>query len=155
MRRRPVVLCAAVVALAFAAAAAATIVPQRGVGGVTLGMKPARVRAILGKPVKIRRANNDFGPYMIYRYNGIAVTFQGNIKATSIETSSKKQRTASGVGVGSSESAVHAGVPGVKCKTEGGIRHCFIGQFLPGKRVTDFFLKKGVVSRVVIGFVID
>jgi hypothetical protein len=46
-------------------------------------------------------------------------------------------------------------VPGVKCRTELGFGHCFLGRFEPGKRVTDFHLRSGKVTRVVVGFVID
>jgi hypothetical protein len=145
----------AVAALVVAGSAAATIVPQRGIGGVTLGMTKAKVRSIRGAPVKVRIARNDFGPYTVYRYRGLVVTFQGNAKVTSLETSSRRERTRSGVGVGSTESQVRAGVPRVRCRTESGVRHCSRGAFLPGRRVTDFFFKRGVVSRVNVGFVID
>jgi hypothetical protein len=155
--RRALVV-ASCAAAAFAPVAGAvisgTIVPQRGMVRVTLGMHPAKVRSILGVPPKIRRASNTFGAYSIYKYRGVAVTFQGG-KVVAIETSSKRVKTASGVGVGSTEGAVRSGVPGTRCRTDGGVRHCFVGAFLPGKRVTDFFFKKGVVRRVVIGFVLD
>jgi hypothetical protein len=59
------------------------------------------------------------------------------------------------VGVGSTEQAVKSGVPGVKCGTSGGVRSCHVGSFKPGKRVTDFLLRHGRVSRVTVGFVID
>lgn len=160
--KRLVAAAAAAAGLALAAGAAAshspaisgTILPQRGMVQVTLGMKPARVRSILGAPPKIRRASNTFGPYSIYKYRGVAVTFQGG-KTVAIETSAKKVRTPSGVGVGSTEGAVRSGVRGTRCRTDAGVRHCFLGTFTPGKRVTDFFFKKGVVRRVVIGFVLD
>jgi hypothetical protein len=42
-------------------------------------------------------------------------------------------------------------VRGLKCETG----HCFLGAFLPGRRVTDFFIRNGHVSRIVVGFVID
>jgi hypothetical protein len=145
---------AAVLAPAAGAVISGTIVPQRGMVGVTLGMHPAKVRSILGAPPKIRRSTNTFGAYSIYKYRGVAVTFQGG-KVVAVETSSRRVKTPSGVGVGSTESAVRAGVRGTRCRTDAGVRHCFLGAFLPGKRVTDFFLKKGVVRRVVVGFVLD
>jgi hypothetical protein len=148
-------LCAAALLAAPAAAVlSGTIVPQRGMVRVTLGMRPATVRSILGTPPKIRHASNTFGAYSVYKYRGVGVTFQGG-KVVAVETSSRRVKTVSGVGVGSTESGVRAGVPGVHCRTDAGVRHCFLGAFLPGKRVTDFFFKKGLVRRVVIGFVLD
>ena len=48
-----------------------------------------------------------------------------------------------------------AKVRGVHCRTESGFRHCFVGRFLPGRRVTDFRIKLGRVTSVQVGFVID
>jgi hypothetical protein len=131
------------------------IVPQRGISGATLGMSQSRVRSVLGVPYKVRRANNAFGRYSVYRYKGLSIIFQGNFKATTIATHSKRQKTVSGVGVGSTWTQVVAGVPHVHCKLLLGFRHCTLGTQTPGKRVTDFILKNHLVVRVVIGFVLD
>ena len=152
---RLILVACALPALVVVGSASATIVPQRGIGGVTLGMPQAKVRAVRGTPVKVRRARNEFGRYTVYRYRGLVVTFQGNANVTSLTTSSRLERTRKGVGVGSTEGQVRAGVRGARCRTESGVRHCFLGAFLPGRRVTDFFLKRGRVSRVDVGFVID
>jgi hypothetical protein len=48
-----------------------------------------------------------------------------------------------------------AGVKGLTCKTESGFRHCSLGKFQAGRRVTDFVVKRGKVSRVDVGVVID
>ena len=44
-----------------------------------------------------------------------------------------------------------------RCRTEFGFRHCFVGSFMPGRRVTDFFISRatGRVTEVVVGLVID
>ena len=47
------------------------------------------------------------------------------------------------------------GVPGVRCEGSGSGRHCVLGAFSAGKRVTDFRPTNGRVSRVVVGLVID
>jgi hypothetical protein len=52
MRRRPFFVVAALI-LAFPATASATIVPQRGMAGVRLGMTQERVRSILGEPLRV------------------------------------------------------------------------------------------------------
>ena len=144
-----------VVALALASASVAAIVPQKGIAGVTVGMTPGKVKSVLGRPSSVKRGSNDFGKYTIYKYVGLVVEFQGNSKVTSVTTTRRSERTKSGAGVGSTEAQLKAGVKGLKCMSGGGFRHCYLGKFSPGRRVTDFFLKHGKVSRVVVGVVID
>jgi hypothetical protein len=143
------------VALATVAAASATIVPQRSIAGVRLQMTKAQVRATLGAPRSAVHGSNEFGSFTIFRYRGLRVTFQGNRRVTDVFTTRPAEQTARGVGVGSTESQVKAKVAGVRCRTESGFRHCFVGRFLPGRRVTDFRIKSGRVSSVHVGFVID
>jgi hypothetical protein len=146
---------ASVVLLACAAVASAAIVPQRGIAGVRLGMTKAQVRATLGAPAAAVHGSNDFGRFTVYRYRGLRVTFQGNRNVTAVSTTRRTERTAAGVGVGSTERQVRAKVPGVRCRTESGFRHCFVGRFLAGKRVTDFRIKRGHVTSVTVAFVLD
>src|SRR5690348_16519955 len=110
-------------ALMLAPAAGATIVPQRGIAGVTVGMTPGKVRAVLGKPSSVKYGSNDFGSDTIFRYRGLQVEFQGNTKVTAVSTTWKTELTRSGVGVGSSEAQLKKGVKGLTCKTESGTRH--------------------------------
>ena len=148
-------LLAAGLALAVTAAAAAAIVPQRGIAGVSLGMSQVRVRAVLGRPARVVRGSNAFGRYTEFRYGGLSVAFQGNTAATGIDTTRRRDRTVTGVGVGSSEAQVRRGVRGVRCRTELGRRHCFVGRFLPGRRVTDFRLRRGRVVSLTVALVLD
>jgi len=146
----------AVLALALMpAAAAATIVPQKGIAGVRLGMSQAKVGSVLGAPKSTKHGTNDFGPYTTFRYSKLVITFQGNTAVTSMSTTRRTEKTGTGVGVGSTEAQVRARVKGVTCKTEFGSRHCYLGAFLIGRRVTDFFVKNGRVTRVNIGRVLD
>lgn len=152
---RRVLLVAVVAALALAAVAGATIVPQKGIAGANIGMSQAKVRAVLGKPAKVKHGTDSFGPYTQFKYAGLTVMFQGNKSVTQISTTRSSEKTTSGAGVGSTEAQLRAKVKGLTCKTESGFRHCYLGSFKPHKRVTDFSIKKGRVYRVDVGIVTD
>lgn len=156
MARALALALAALACLGIAAPASATIRPQKGMAGITLDMTQAQVKKVLGAG-SAQKGKNDFGPYTILRYRklDLSVIFQGNSRVTTITTSGKAERTTKDVGVGSSERAVKRNVRGVRCETFAGIRSCHVGGFLPGKRVTDFVIRRGRVSRVTIGYVID
>jgi hypothetical protein len=157
MRRLAPLCCAALVsALAAAAPASALIQVDKGIAGARLKNTKAQVHAALGKPVKRQTGSNDFGAFLQETYRGgIVVFYQGAKRVTSVTTTGLGDRTAKGVGVGSTEAAVKKLVPGVTCETVAGARSCHTNDFLPGKRVTDFFLKKGKVVRVSVGIVVD
>jgi hypothetical protein len=143
------------VALAGAAPANAAIVVQHGIAGLKLQMTKAQVWAKLGSPAKVRTGKNEFGKYTEFVYPSVTVLFQSGSRATAFRTYSRAERTARGVGVGSSEAQVKAKVAGVKCRTEFGRRHCYVGKYLPGRVITDFQLRKGRVTWIVVGFVVD
>jgi hypothetical protein len=153
--RVAVLVTALVVALALTSAAPARIVVQKGIAGVQLRMTRAQVQTRLGKPPKVRNGTNIFGRWTEFLYPRVRVTFQSGPLVTALRTTSARERTARGVGPGSTEAQVRARVAHVRCKTDGGFRHCWVGQFLPGKLVTDFHIRRGRVSAVVIGYVLD
>ena len=156
--RSPTILLAVFAAtLALPSGAAALIQVDRGIAGARLNSTKAEVHAALGKPGRVQRGTNDFGPFTVFRYRGaIAVTFQGDRRVTSVTTEGKGDRTIRGVGVGSTEQAVERRVPGITCETFfGTTRSCHTGDFRAGTRVTDFQIRKGRVTRVTVGFVID
>jgi hypothetical protein len=144
------------VALAYPAGAGAMIQIDRGIAGVRLNNTQAEVRAALGKPRRVRNGKNDFGAFTRFDYRGgITVLFQGRKNVTSVTTSGLGDRTANGVGVGSTEQEVDSKLPAVQCETFGNTRSCHTGDFTPGKRVTDFLIRNGKVFRITVGFVID
>jgi hypothetical protein len=151
-RRRAIVAAIAIgIALGTVEAAGAQIVPQRSIAGVELEMTKAQVRSLLGEPRRIIRGTNEFGSFTIFRYFRLEVTFQGGRRVTHIETNRLNERTAEGVGVGTLRSGVRAHVDNVRCQPG----FCFVGRFLPGRRVTVFRICDGIVTRVELGFVID
>jgi hypothetical protein len=154
VRRAPVFAIVAV-ALAAAVPADARILLQQGIAGVELRMTRAQVRSNLGTPMRIRSGRNEFGRYVEFVYPRVTVSFQGAARATGLRTRSPLERTARGIGVGSTEAEVKAKVAGARCRTEFGVRHCFVGRFLPGRVITDFHIRRGRVRSVVVGFVLD
>jgi hypothetical protein len=149
------ILAVVLAALFLAAGASAAILPNRSIGGASLGQTRKQVRARLGNPIAVKHGSNEFGLYTTFRYAHVTVSFQGNAGATALATTSAAERTARGVGVGSTEAQVKAGVRGVHCARVAALRHCTLGRELPGHRVTDFTLRRRRVVRVVVGFVLD
>ena len=157
MRSTSILLAGFVATLAFPTGAAALIQIDRGIAGARLNSTQAEVRAALGRPGRVKRGMNDFGPFTVFRYRGaITVSFQGNRRVTSVTTKGVGDRTIRGVGVGSTEQSVERKVPGITCETFfRTTRSCHTGDFRAGTRVTDFRIRRGKVTRVTVGFVID
>jgi len=148
-------------ALAAAAAtpAAARLVPGRGMKGVTIGMTVAQVRDRLGLPDKKAFPTSEImGRFRVYRYGLTRISMDRGArgKVFQLDTTSPRERTSSGVGVGSTEAQVVRGVAGARCLLEFGYRHCYAGRWEPGRIVTDFAISSaGTVKRVTVGRVID
>jgi hypothetical protein len=152
--------CGAALCLLAPAPAPAAIVPQQSIRGVALGMDVAAVRAELGSPDRFRFVRHEIlGRVREWRYGLTRVTFNStrlDAQVIAVETRSRKERTARGVGVGSRRETVRRRVPGVRCLVEFSYDHCFVGAWRPGQVVTDFAIdRRGRVSRVVLGRVID
>jgi hypothetical protein len=138
------------------AQAGAIIQLDRGIAGARIGNSKAEVRTALGQPARVRNGTNDFGPFTVFSYTGgIRVTFQSGNDVTAVSTKGLGDRTARGIGVRSTRSAVEQRVPGVDCNTFMGTTICQRGEGLPGQRVTAFFIRNGRVVRVTVGIVID
>jgi len=157
MRRRCLLSSSALVltALAFVAAGSASIVPQRSIAGIKLGLSERGVRAKLGAPIKVRTGTNIAGHWRRLIYPRVTIAFQNGDKATFIFTKSRLEKTASGVGVGSRLVQVRAGLRGETCKREFGAYHCWTGRWEPGQVVTDFVFGHSRVAQIALGYVID
>jgi hypothetical protein len=134
------------------------IVPQQSLAGVHLLMSRAGVEHVLGAPKSLKSIPDeiqgtvrrmDYGKTKVY----LSATEDGTV--FSITTTDRRQKTASGVGVGSSERAIKRGVKAVTCAGPQRLRHCTVGRLLAGQRVTSFVLTKDRVRRITLGFVID
>jgi hypothetical protein len=128
-------------ALLAAQSAVATIRPQHGMSAVTLGMTKAQVRARLGAPI-------GSGGGRVY-YARVWVGFRLG-RVVEITTTRSTERTASGIGVDSSEADVRRVYPAVTCAPSGGFRRCRLGSGNPGTRATDFLLGHGHVLQVTV-----
>ena len=128
--------------------------------GLELGMTRDDVRAQLGSPDRASIvAHPIIGRTRVWRYGLTRATFDGtaeDARVISLDTTSRRERLANGIGVGSSRAAVARRVPRVRCRVEFGIDHCHIGEFLAGRVVTDFAISsRGRVKRITVGRVID
>lgn len=139
--RRYLAISAAGVTLLAAQSAAATIRPQHGMSRVVLGMTKAQVRARLGAPI-------GSGGGRFY-YARVWVGFRLG-RVAEVTTTRSTERTASGIGVDSSESEVRRAYPSVVCSASGGFRRCRLGSGKPGTRATDFLLGHGRVLQVTV-----
>jgi hypothetical protein len=148
-----------IVALLVPASAAATIVPQRGMHGARIGMTVSEVRENVGKPTHIAFVRHPIiGRIRVWGYGRTRVTFDGDgrsARVIAMDTTSRGERLANGIGVGSTRAAVDARVRGARCKVEFGHDHCYVGEFRAGEIVTDFLLRSGRVSRISVARVID
>lgn len=147
--------------------AQATIVPGEGMAGVRLQMTEAQVRSVLGSPTESRRRRDPFGLVKTWYFSGpkVHVSFRragqdGRYRVTAFFTRRGAERTAEGVGVGSTRASLRSRLRGERCETfRGGgriFRSCHVGEFTPGSIVTDFRIdSRGRVDSVTLGFVID
>ena len=131
---------------------AAVIVPGQGMAGIRLRMSESQVRARLGEPPRITRTRGALG-YLVTRlhYPRVDVDLQkldGHPLVIHILTTHPGERTASGVGVGSTMTAVER-LRGARCWREGANRYCGIGnRAKPLSHFTMFWI--GAKQRVTL-----
>jgi hypothetical protein len=143
-------LLAVVASAVFVPAASAKIVLQKSIGGVSLGMTRAQVTGLLGAPARdVAPTANDTRKTRFWDYsNRLRVGFanDGDV-ATIVVTKSRSERTASGVGVGSSRRAVKRALHGEYCVA----RSCMLGNGALGEVSTGFlFNRRGRAIEVYV-----
>ena len=136
------------------------IVPQGSIRGVKVGMTYAQVLDKLGQPSSNKATTHPIlGQTRTLRYGQLTVTIDGRAGTslvTSVMTVSRSDRTSSGLGVGSTEKQLRAGLKGLKCETSLGYRTCRLGVLRAGRLVTDFSISRGgKVKRISLGRVLD
>jgi hypothetical protein len=156
MKLLPVSLSLVVVALAFGAPAGqAKLVVQQSLAGVKLGMTATQVRGVLGDPRSVSYPSDQIQgsvKHMDYGLTDVWLNRGAEGTVYMVTTTSRKQRTDAGIGVGSTRAAVMKSVAHVKCNSQS----CFVGPLNPGVKVTAFLLSAaGKVRSITLGYVED
>ena len=147
--------------LLLVSSASATIVVQKSIAGVKLGMTEAKVKSVLGSPTKARSGKDAITgqPSRTLTYGKTTVYLIGQVMY--VRTTSATEKTSGGVGVGSTETVLKQKVKSVKCSTtksgKVSYRICSIGKGLPGQVVTTFGIstKTKKIESVLVGRVVD
>jgi hypothetical protein len=161
LRRLSIAVLVVVAGGLFATTAAAKIVPGKSIAGIELRTIRAEVIERKGEPDRERIVPHEIlGEQRIMRYGKTKVGFSGTrprSEVIAVSTRSPRQRTNTGIGLGSTEFEVESTIKGIRCRTQLGERHCVKGRFRPGERVTDFLISKNTdaVAKATVAIVID
>jgi hypothetical protein len=144
------VLLAVLVSALVVPAASAKIVVQRSIGGVALGMTRAQITGLLGPPVHdVAPTADDPRQARFWDFaDRLRVGFANDgDAATVVVTYSRRERTASGVGPGSSRRAVKRALHGEHCTA----LLCMVGTDALGEVTTIFdFNRRGRTTEVIV-----
>jgi hypothetical protein len=164
---KPLALLTVLFSLLLVAPAGAVIVPGKGMAGVKLGQCIEDVVAVIGEPDRTFGKTEPTGEFVeSYKYDklGIIIRFYHGpgecLVAGEFFTAASKERTAEGVGKGTTRRTLKKKLKHVKCETfrqgKRKIRSCHIGKFTPSKRVTEFRMTaKGRVGTISVRVVSD
>ena len=133
--------------LVLAAGADARIAVNRSVAGIGLGMTAKEVRATLGRPTLSTVGSG--ARNLVYRRRALVVTLVRE-RVVIVATRSTRERTAAGIGVGSTASAVRRRVARARCGEKAAIVFCRVGSIRAGRRSTTFEIQAGRVVTVTV-----
>ncbi|HEY8582028.1 MAG TPA: hypothetical protein VIL49_03745, partial [Capillimicrobium sp.] len=139
MRRLALIaLCTVATAgMAAAPAGAASVKIGRSIAGIRPGMSVAEVKQRLGRPASDGRVSGS--RVLAWPRRGIAVsTYRQTSDVFTITTQSRRDRTAEGIGVGSSRGELRRAYPRARCTRYA----CTIGSF-PRRRTSFAFSRDG------------
>ena len=135
--------------------AGAQILVQKGIAGVRLGNTEGQVRAALGRPQSITLTSQPTRlKHLIFASGTTVSIFRGSGRVVNVDTINRRERTPSGVGIGSTKTAIHAGIRQVICPVDEPLV-CRVGVLEAGRVSTDFLFRHGKVWRVNIGVLLD
>jgi hypothetical protein len=139
-------LLTAALAAGLVAEPAGAKVTFSGIGGVELGMSESQVREELGSASSERQWTDGRSVLLRYRRRKLEVLLdRDSDRVMGVKTTSRAQRTSSGLGVGSSERTVRARLQGERCSSAAGTRVCSLER---NGRVMDFACRRGKVIGV-------
>jgi SmpA / OmlA family len=126
----------------------------QSVGRVTLGMTPAKVRHVLGRPSAVDRFHGQVTGYSYFGAVDFSISFdtvQPGDPADSILMNKGRYRTPQGIHLGSSKRQLTHAYPSVSC--QGGVCKIYQGVPLnPGTRDTEFIV---ATNGHVIGIAVE
>ena len=132
--------------------AGATIYPQRSIAGAKIGMTAKQVVRNLGRPFFVTRSS----PFWTYYYLRVRVRGRRGSGVIELRALSNRERTLTGVGLGSTEQQLVRGVAGISCVSDSSVaRRCRVGTGQVGTRTTDFLLFSDRVVSLTIQRVPD
>ena len=130
-----------------------TIVLGRSIGKATLLTSKTKLDGRLGPGRVIKRTTNDLGTFTTVRYAGhhVDVMYRGS-QSVFAKTTSPHYGTTKGIYVTASKADLKRTYPAAKCPTA---TLCTLGRLNPGNRVTEFRLKRGKITSIGVGIVLD
>jgi hypothetical protein len=144
-------------ALVFPAAAQAvtTIYVNKGIGSARLGMKDSTAKRKLGRVMKSGRDNNYANQVVYVAYFGkkrsgkyaLEMYSTRKHRVFTFVVNRAGYRTKAGISVGSAEAALLAAYPSGLTKYPGSV---YTRYALGGRTGTDFYVKNGAVTRIVV-----
>jgi hypothetical protein len=148
LRRSGVPILAALALGAGAQPAAAGTISFGGIGPVDLSMSDQEVRDAIGSPSSTRPHSASGADVWTYSRRKLQVTILDETKeVVSVRTSSRADRTRSGLRVGSTLAAVRSRLRGERCSSAGRRRVCSVDS---ASSVMDFVSVRGKVAQILV-----